>query len=224
MIINHEKTINTIVSWLKNYIQKTNLKSFVILADHDVNSYLTFLLAQKTQIPTFLIKNPFKINSLREPYQVVNFHSQDIPSVFHFCEDKKGILIGTFDREEYRLLRRYEKHGSGRVDLLPIADLYKYELCDLLSTFADHVEFSTKNKEGPDKLTSAEIEWADGLNERHSIITQADDPVNHYMWPTFSMRQQQIVAKMHQIEKLTRHKNNPNLPVCEVRKITGLVR
>ncbi|KKN66643.1 hypothetical protein LCGC14_0469780 [marine sediment metagenome] len=80
-----------------------------------------------------------------------------------------------------------------------------------------------------------EIEWADRQNTSTGtawskdkigvpIVTDKGDPTRHRAWQSYTGRQREVIAKMHAIEKATRHKYNPNLPVCQVRKENGLVR
>ena len=69
-----------------------------------------------------------------------------------------------------------------------------------------------------------EIEWADRENMRCSIVTNDENPMSNSAWLGYSGRQKEVIAKMHQLEKISRHKHNPNLPVCEIRTIEGLVR
>jgi len=73
-------------------------------------------------------------------------------------------------------------------------------------------------------ITYDEIEWADRENMNNNIVTDETDPARHRDWLRYSMRQREVIAKVHQLEKISRHKYNPNLPVCQVRNIAGLVR
>ena len=81
-----------------------------------------------------------------------------------------------------------------------------------------------------------EVEWADREDDRtvgivsnppglpRGIILSDTDPSRNSAWLGYTARQKEVIAKMWQMEKITRHKANPNLPVCEVRKVPGLVR
>lgn len=79
-------------------------------------------------------------------------------------------------------------------------------------------------------ITYDEVEWADRQNEntklsnKCAIITSEEDPIRHPAWIGYTARQREVVAKVHQMEKATRHKVNPALPVCPVRKQEGLVK
>lgn len=84
-----------------------------------------------------------------------------------------------------------------------------------------------------------EIEWADRENTRTEeyvtddggeaytiagIIFHYQDPTKHPDFFSYTGRQQQIIARLHQLEKISRHKINSNLPSCKVRNVPGLVR
>lgn len=82
-----------------------------------------------------------------------------------------------------------------------------------------------------------EIEWADredmrttitGMNGDwagcEGIIFNDTDPAKRPDFFRYTGRQQQVIAKLHAMEKASRHKMNPNLPVCRVRSVPGLVR
>lgn len=87
-------------------------------------------------------------------------------------------------------------------------------------------------------ITYDEIEWADRedmrTQENHSrlsseeiipgIIFSNEDPAKSSNFFRYTARQKEVIAKLHQLEKISRHKFNPNLPVCQVRgEALGLV-
>lgn len=81
-----------------------------------------------------------------------------------------------------------------------------------------------------------EIEWADREDMRteaaHAAIGEAlagiiksdADPAKHPLWYKYTARQKEVLAKLNAFEKTSRHKVNPNLPVCLVRDVPGLVK
>lgn len=77
-------------------------------------------------------------------------------------------------------------------------------------------------------ITYDEVEWADRQNEitklqhQKPIVTDPGDPAKHPAWLGYTGRQREVVAKVHQMEKISRHKHNPALPVCPIRN-RGLV-
>jgi NAD+ synthase len=83
-----------------------------------------------------------------------------------------------------------------------------------------------------------EIEWADREDMRTQVFDKIDwmtlkepgiikrdeDPAKYKEWYKYSARQKEVIAKLHQLEKISRHKMNPNLPTCLVRSVPGLVK
>lgn len=72
-------------------------------------------------------------------------------------------------------------------------------------------------------ITYDEVEWADRQNEitklqhQKPIVTDEGDPARHPAWLGYTGRQREVIAKVHQMEKISRHKHNPALPVCPIR-------
>lgn len=93
-------------------------------------------------------------------------------------------------------------------------------------------------------ITYDEIEWADREDMRTAtsvsqykygklagtvqyeggIIFREEDPTKHPEFYRYTGRQQQVIARLHQLEKISRHKFNASLPCCKVRDIEGLVK
>jgi NAD+ synthase len=176
------------------------------------------------------------------------------PVLSYFALATKGLIMGTGNRSEDNLTRYFQKFGDGCVDICPIADLFKSEVYELFAHMAKlemaaagnvafyveppaaaaiHNATPTADLWGPDAghedeselgISYDEIEWADRQNMRNSIVTNNEDPVKNSAWLGYTGRQREVIGKMHAIEKATRHKYNPNLPVCEVRKADGLVQ
>lgn len=69
-----------------------------------------------------------------------------------------------------------------------------------------------------------EVEWADRQDMQNGIITSEEDPTRHRAWVGYTLRQKEVIAKVYQMEKISRHKHNPNLPICGIRDALGLVR
>lgn len=88
-------------------------------------------------------------------------------------------------------------------------------------------------------ITYDEVEWADREDMRTAyvmegiaghdqdvpgIIFNDADPAKHPEFFRYTGRQQQVIAKLHQLEKISRHKFNASLPCCKVRNVEGLVK
>lgn len=77
-----------------------------------------------------------------------------------------------------------------------------------------------------------EIEWGDRENMRTEedtlmspgIVCADSDPAKHPAWLGYTGRQREVIAKLHHLEKVSRHKINASLPVCYVRHDSALVR
>lgn len=164
------------------------------------------------------------------------------PTLSYIALSMKGLIIGTGNRSEDKLIRYFQKFGDGCVDICPISDLFKSEVYELFahmtqlnSPAAVNIYNATPTADlwGPDiihedeleiGLKYDEIEWGDRQNTNNNIITDMTDPVRNPAWHSYTSRQRQIICKMHALEKASRHKYNPNLPICQLRSINGYVK
>lgn len=69
-----------------------------------------------------------------------------------------------------------------------------------------------------------EIEWADREDMRTGIVKSDADPAKAPSFYIYTARQRQVLARLHHLEKASRHKINPNLPMCSLRSHTNLVQ
>jgi NAD+ synthase len=170
------------------------------------------------------------------------------PVLSYMANAHRGLVVGTGNRSEDNLIRYYNKFGDGCADISPIGDLFKSEVYNLFA----HVTINNganslmpesamwiynakptadlwgKHEKQTDEeelgITYDEIEWADRENTKNDIIVDNADPVRHREWARYTTRQREVIAKIHQMEKMSRHKHNPNLPICKLRHLEGLVR
>jgi NAD+ synthase len=155
-----------------------------------------------------------------------------------------GIILGTGNRSEDHITRYYQKFGDGCVDIAPIADLWKSEVNSL---FHHLTTDGGKKSMGPAAtaiyrakpsadlwgadagqedekelgLTYDEIEWADKEDVKTNMIFHDNHPEKHEQWGSYSERERHVLKTLHRMEKVSRHKHNPNMPVCQVH--TGLL-
>lgn len=149
-----------------------------------------------------------------------------------------GIIIGTGNRSEDRITRYFQKFGDGCVDFCPIADLWKSEVYDLFKFLAEEATGTmgpgskaiydakpTADLWGADSgqedekelgITYDEIEWADREDVKTPLIFRETPPNVETKFAQYTERQQEVLMKLWKMEKVSRHKYNPNLPVCEV--------
>lgn len=161
-----------------------------------------------------------------------------------------GLIIGTGNRDEDYILRYFAKRGDGAVDLSPIADLHKSEVKQMFEWIATTLNggtlaVSAKNildaKPSADLwggepqydeeelgLSYDQVEWADRFvakstpnfwtlneEERKSLIQNWIDASK------CTAEEAELIQKVSKIEISTKHKANPNIPVCEVRSLPG---
>ena len=81
-----------------------------------------------------------------------------------------------------------------------------------------------------------EEEWGDRENmrtekkgygifkDKPGIIFDESDPAKHSAFVGYTARQKEVIAKMWSMEKSSRHKENPALPVCKVRDAGDMVK
>lgn len=161
------------------------------------------------------------------------------PTLSFVAHATNGIIVGTGNRSEDRITRYFQKFGDGCVDFCPIADLWKSEVYALFKFLAEEnvgtmgpaaqAIYDAKPSAdlwGADSgqedekelgISYDEIEWADREDVKTSIIFRNEKPENLTLtWNTYTDRQKEVITKLHHMEKISRHKLNPNLPVCFV--------
>jgi len=233
----------------KNLAKEFNLKTVLIdlkTLCRDITDQVSFHL-YNSRVPYLTEENSrleLSINALKSGLRA--------PILSYISKTTNGIVVGTDNRNEYNLIRYYDKYAC--VDINPIADLFKSEIYELFAYITGikvgwidstscrsaafgpdaamdiyDAEISTdywgpSNYSNDVNLTYDEIEWADRQNIRTSIVENDKDPVRDLAWQAYSARQRKVIAKIHALEKNSRHKYNPNLPICNIRNIPGLVR
>ena len=119
------------------------------------------------------------------------------------------LVLGNKTRNECELVRSYHKHWNS-YDISVVRDIFDSELLDLFNYKNLDGQFSSPNKiKG---FTPSEIEWADNFNKIKNVIISPDIPSSHPSWQGLSARQRAVIAKIHQIEKLTKHKEFLKIP------------
>jgi len=150
-----------------------------------------------------------------------------------------GMIVGTGNRDEDRIVRYFAKRGDGAVDLSPIADLHKSEVKQMFAWLAGTVAPPESAKAILEAKPSADL-WGgaeqydedelgltyDQVEEVDRFISRAvpgfwslssatareDALLNIVMPPEL----RQAILKVSGIELATKHKENPNIPICSV--------
>jgi hypothetical protein len=244
MILNCEKVLNHIAGWIKEYATRNNKSSLVVNLNNNVNSAILILACKKTRLKTFYtligrddspLASYFNVKFVRfigagleilEEVSPQTLIKTDIkiniePIVLtKISKHNNGLILSDIDRNDYLIIRNYKKNNV--YDLLPLADLFKSELNEIADKYCGDLMFS--KYENRYNITSSELEWLNEINSKNNIIVSQTDPVRNKSWGIYTGRQRKIISQTYQIEKLTRHKYNPGLPVCLIRNKRNLVK
>lgn len=159
------------------------------------------------------------------PSAMVNLYLMEMATIYG------GLVVGSLTKDKL-WARCYQKGCQG--DLLPLGSLYFEESIGLLDTLLSEelrdkiIEQMRKVVTGHscpiDDCTNKELEWANIEDARFGIVSGAEDPTKSREWQRYTGKQRKLLAKLHNNEKVSRHKVNPNIPICDVRNIPGTVR
>lgn len=160
------------------------------------------------------------------------------PTLSYVAHATNGIIVGTGNRSEDRITRYFQKFGDGCVDFSPIADLWKSEVYALFKFLAEEDDGvmgpaaeaiydakpsadlwgadSGQEDEKELGISYEEIEWADREDLENGIIFNEISPELNDDWESYTSREKDIITTLHRMEKVSRHKSNPAMPVCYV--------
>lgn len=194
-LIEPNRLIKNIREWISSYVKTYGITSLILNQSSQLDEILSNLL-------------------------------EDFPieySTDYFNDTK--IIVSSLSKNHYNLIRNYSKHTEF-FDILPFADLFTSEILELKKylsekKYKENLPIVKFRKEL--RITEDELEWLNREDSRSSIVSSNEDPVKSYRWFAYTLRQQQIIAMAHQMEKKTRHKYNPNIPIFTIRNIEGFV-
>lgn len=153
------------------------------------------------------------------------------PVLGYFAKINKGLIVGTGNRSEDSLLRYFDKFGDGSVDISPISGLFKsevYQLAEYLGVpesvlkakpTADLWGEDEQTDEGELGMSYDEVEWAERYIEKYDLDVNGENMIkladeHHHLNP----REKFVLKEVAKHEINTRHKYNPNLPECRIKK------
>lgn len=293
MIINSEKTIDVITSWIKDRLYKFGDRSAIIFYDGSAESIINILLCKLSHVETYciiphlhstndsfkendkhllsklaktliledncslnslnkmapitedvlyIINNCFKQNErIRELIQINNCSGHlleiedDLDSRIYFvmlsyiASILKGAIIGNLNRIEYSLIRNFTKFGNKTGDILPVAELNRTEILNLIQFIITKYEISIPKYNKQDEIlvngtniTYDELEYLERENHINKILSNESDPTKHRDWARYNTRQRQLICLIHQREKKTRHKIGA-VEICSILNNKSLV-
>lgn len=146
----------------------------------------------------------------------------------------EGLIVGTGNRDEDEVTRYYQKRGDGCVDISPIARLHKseiYQLAEYLSVPRSVIDaVPSADLWGPDsgqtdesqlQMSYKEVEWGIRQAELHGgtfgCVRKGHFDAALHSDAVWSDREVSVLSKLGRMEEVSRHKENPGLPVCDVR-------
>ena len=240
MISDPKKTIDNIVAWLKQQAEARNLNSLIIyIGNESIATSVAYRLCKRTLLNVHDINYDDYINmngliadcSKRYKALIVSarckndnlfirdydkFEPVDVMPLanFKFSEVEQlhkaipEVMESTFDKALRSATAAINMVGTGKIregKLIkegPRSYVAKQEPIS-----------KPKPPKSDHGISQEELEWLEELDKHSHIITSNKDPAKEHSWFKFTMRQKEVIAKVHQMEKLTRHKHNPNIPI-----------
>lgn len=203
-IIDSKKATDYLCKWMKDYLFAAGKKGYVIYAfpDEMAESSLLKIICEKARIP--------------------HSYEQNLQPIVQTAKETNRLIATSINRSKYRLIRDYPKYFNP--DVAPLADLFRSEIAQLLRYFDSDESLKDLIKFTNIKMQASwqDLEWADREDARTKIIISTADPATNHNWSIYSIEQKRLLARMNQLEKLTRHKQNPNLPVILRQEMPGL--
>lgn len=207
--------IQPLANWLADYATEAGKKLFIVVYDGTRASGLVLkicseataikkglsticLYDHKESAPSFFLGRSYEVvNSI--PSTVPNF---DYITANKWADDRDGIVVSSIEKTFGKYNRSYSKFTYSMCDVFPLYDLYYSDI--VLITDALWPEYKWKDNGVDDQKM---LEFCGRAENSFGIITSADPPHKHKMWPTFTSTQKKFIAETHQREKKTRHKD-----------------
>lgn len=143
-----------------------------------------------------------------------------------------GIILGTGNKDEDYLIRYFQKRGDGCVDISPIADLHKSEVYTVAKFLgvpssvlaavpsadlwgADHEQ----TDEGELGFSYSYVEFASRLAKHWKVPARGEDLIAEFIEKDIAKLTpeiKEVILKIAKMEIGTRHKENPNIPICSL--------
>lgn len=215
MILNHNLVLNKIINFLSDYIKSSNKKSFIIKYNDFINSALIVYLcvqARKKCGATIYVTGSFPVHDLSVILDSVHYIGHKEDSIFDLADINNSLIVSSLDKTRGVITKKFHKYNDA-ADIYPILDLYYSEVIELIDRIFPENEF---NKKYPDHEL---IEWVDREDLKTGIVSSNESPTNNKMWFKYTIPQKEMIAKLHQREKLTRHKRIAGRPFCEIRNM-----
>jgi hypothetical protein len=230
-----------IVQWIRDQASKRGIDSLIVRLSNTLSSICNLHLCQKTQmhVEVFICENDsFATEFLYGFCNKDNIHtnsylSSDVIDQISeitraaICGEKEKLVVSSINKIEFLYTRPYIKNEY--IDILPLADLFYSEIHAMYLELINDINLYNHSFDKQNKSLLNDLDWIadidyrtglpnllDNLPRRDGIIKSLDDPTKHSDWFKFTIKQKELIAKIHQIEKLTKHKMNINIPICRI--------
>ena len=147
------------------------------------------------------------------------------PTLDYIGKLTNGLIVGTGNRDEDEVTRYFQNRGDGVVDISPIAKFHKSEVYSIATEInvpksvidatpsADLWGGEVQEDEKQLGLTYKEVEWGIRTMDKRGPLPHIG--ARFFLAAAdFSGRKREILLALGTMELDTRHKLNPNLPVC----------
>lgn len=219
---------------IKDKVKQFNKNSICVLLENTTASVLNYYLSLRTNLPVYVTHEyhlKYQYPESNSNWFVISENISDLGreyiNTFLLTKSEEGcLLLSNRDFVEKNYVRNY--HRSEIVDFFPLCKprlndnwpVLRWSEIDNLynqidfNKFPKYKEIYNKLNKPDDKayktdITYAEYEWLMDIEKLYNydpIIKSNNDPTKHSKWFTFNIRQKQIIAQLHQIEKNTRYK------------------
>jgi hypothetical protein len=212
MIINTELLIEYLAKWISDYTKSAERNVLVVGFNGTRSDALLLHICSKATekyggLLTHALNFPTSSMDIKTIFNgKVTYAMGDYTNLGYYylqCSEianNNGIVIGPIDRTFGLYYRSYGKLVEANADIFPLFDLDYSDIIDMTNSLWPEKQWP----QPPDNVS--DIEFCNEAESLYGIITGEDSPNRHYRWPYFIHSQKAIIAKVHQREKLTRHK------------------
>lgn len=195
--MSNDKIVSSTGTWLCDYLSNSPCNGIFIyfFDDELIESKLLRIICKQYNIKHKLFYATF----------------DNLSNLVDKAKSEKHLIISSINKNKYEFIRDYPKYFNP--DLAPFADTFRSEILISLSTFMPINSLAIMDSLHKTGFSWRIIEWAYRQNYLNGIIESDKDPTSSNLWVSYNMDQKRVIAKISQLEKTTRHKINPNLPI-----------
>jgi hypothetical protein len=197
MIINVERLIEYLSKWIGDYAKDHGKELFILVnSDNRRDIFTNYICSQATKLHGGLKLNTITTNN---PEEITLRYNE----AYTLASKNNGIIVGSIDRTFGLYFRNYPKIEYSLMDICPLFDL---EYTDIIQ--ATNQIWPNRTDWNGEESTDVYmmLEFCNYMEKICKIITDENPPHKHSRWPFLLRQQKDWIAKTHQREKWTRHK------------------